>query len=134
MPVNILGFMGMPSGGEIILVLLVVLLLFGSKNLPKMARTLGKTLEEFRRASREVTDEIMHAEDELSRPTPDQRSPQAGNRASPPAKASLNGEEKRDGEKEQASADSSTASSDRKDPPGNDPLRDSGKHKDESPE
>lgn len=58
------GFLGTPSGGEILLVLLVVLLLFGSKNLPRMARTLGKTLEEFRRASREVTDEIMHAADE----------------------------------------------------------------------
>jgi TatA/E family protein of Tat protein translocase len=59
---------GVPGGGEILLVLLVILLLFGSKNLPKMARTLGKTLEEFRRAAREVSDEIMHAEDESDRP------------------------------------------------------------------
>ena len=59
---------GVPSGGEILLVLLVILLLFGSKNLPKMARTLGKTLEEFRRAAREVSDEIMHAEDESDQP------------------------------------------------------------------
>ena len=43
--------------------LLVLLLLFGSKNLPGMARTLGKTLESFRRAAREVSDEIMHAEE-----------------------------------------------------------------------
>ncbi len=60
------GFLGTPGGGEILLVLLIILLLFGSKNLPGMARTLGKTLEEFRRASREVTDEIMHAADEPS--------------------------------------------------------------------
>ena len=63
-----LAFFGAPSGGEILLVLLVVLLLFGSKNLPKMARTLGRTLEEFRRAAREVSDEIMHAEDEPKEP------------------------------------------------------------------
>lgn len=59
----------MPSGGELLLVLLVILLLFGSKNLPKMARTLGRTLEEFRRAAREVSDEIMQADDEV-RPKP----------------------------------------------------------------
>ena len=60
---------GTPSGGEIMLVLLVVLLLFGSKNLPKMARTLGRTLEEFRRAAREVTDEITRADAEPPPPS-----------------------------------------------------------------
>lgn len=58
-----LAIFGTPSGGEILLVMVVVLLLFGAKNLPKMARTLGKTLEEFRRAAREVSDEIVHADD-----------------------------------------------------------------------
>lgn len=55
-------FMGAPSGGEILLILFVILLLFGTKNLPKMARTLGRTLEEFRRAARDVSDEIMRAD------------------------------------------------------------------------
>ncbi len=54
--------MGAPSGGEILLILFVILLLFGTKNLPKMARTLGRTLEEFRRAARDVSDEIMRAD------------------------------------------------------------------------
>lgn len=44
--------------------LLVILLLFGAKNLPKMARTLGRTLEEFRRAARDVSDEIMQSTDD----------------------------------------------------------------------
>ncbi len=65
---TILAMFGVPSGGEILLVLLVVLLLFGSKNLPHMARTLGRMLEEFRRASREVTDEIMQAGDDSAKP------------------------------------------------------------------
>ena len=60
----------MPSGGELLLVLLVILLLFGAKNLPKMARTLGRTLEEFRRAARDVSDEIMQADDDTVRPKP----------------------------------------------------------------
>ena len=66
----ILAFFGTPGGGELLLVLLAVLLLFGAKNLPRMARTLGRTLEEFRRAAREVTDEIVHADedDDLKRP------------------------------------------------------------------
>lgn len=62
--VHPLAFFGTPSGGELLLVLLVVLLLFGAKNLPKMARTLGRTMEEFRRAAREVSDEIMQAEND----------------------------------------------------------------------
>lgn len=68
----IVALFGTPSGGELLLVLLVVLLLFGAKNLPRMARTLGRTLEEFRRAAREVTDEIVHADDDesLQRPRP----------------------------------------------------------------
>ena len=44
---------------EILLVLVVALMLFGAKRLPEIARTLGKTMEEFRRAARDVTDEIM---------------------------------------------------------------------------
>lgn len=54
--------MGAPSGGEFLLVLLAILLLFGSKNLPHMARTLGRTMETFRRAAREVTDEIVQSD------------------------------------------------------------------------
>jgi len=72
-----LGFIGgMPGGGEMLLVLVALLVVFGAKNLPQIARTIGKTLEEFRRATREVTDEIMRAdpsqpsEDKPSLPPP----------------------------------------------------------------
>ncbi len=58
-----LGFFGSSmSGGEIVLILIAALLLFGSKNLPTIARNLGKSMEAFRKASREVTDEIMRAD------------------------------------------------------------------------
>lgn len=49
---------------ELILILLVALLLFGAKNLPKIARNLGKSLEEFRRAAHEVKREILQADAE----------------------------------------------------------------------
>lgn len=50
------------SGGEILIVLVAVLILFGSKNVPHIARTIGKSMEEFRKATRGVTDEIMRAD------------------------------------------------------------------------
>ena len=46
------------GGGELGIVLLVVLLLFGPSQLPKMARAVGEALREFKRAQRELRDEI----------------------------------------------------------------------------
>lgn len=69
-----LGFFGgTMGGGEIFLILLVALLLFGSKNLPQIARNIGKTLEQIRRAANDVRDEVMKAEPELlNDPSPNQ--------------------------------------------------------------
>jgi sec-independent protein translocase protein TatA len=47
--------------GEIMLVLLVVLLIFGPGQIPKMARGLGEAMREFRKAQRELHNE-MNAE------------------------------------------------------------------------
>jgi sec-independent protein translocase protein TatA len=63
-------FGGTPSTPELMVVLLAALLLFGAKRLPEIARGLGKSMEEFRRAARDVTDEIMHAEAKPTRPAP----------------------------------------------------------------
>jgi sec-independent protein translocase protein TatA len=52
------------SGGELVLVLVVVLVLFGAKKIPEFAKGLGKGLTEFKKASREVTDEIERAAEE----------------------------------------------------------------------
>lgn len=65
-----LALFGSPGGGELLLILLALLLLFGAKNLPKMARTLGRTLEEFRRAAREVSNEFMRADEDIPAPRP----------------------------------------------------------------
>lgn len=42
------------SGGELLVVLLFVLLFFGSKGVPEVARTMGRALRQFRDASAEV--------------------------------------------------------------------------------
>ena len=49
---------GMPSGAEWIIVVLVVLLFFGAKRIPELARGLGKGIREFKDATKEVKKEI----------------------------------------------------------------------------
>lgn len=53
----LLEFLNM-GGGEILLILAVVLLLFGGKKLPELARGLGKGIRDFKDASEGVKREI----------------------------------------------------------------------------
>jgi sec-independent protein translocase protein TatA len=46
------------SGGELVLVMLLALLFFGSKAIPDIAKTLGKGLREFKKATNEIQREI----------------------------------------------------------------------------
>ena len=46
------------DGAEIILVLALIMILFGAKRLPDLARGLGMGIDEFRKATREVADEV----------------------------------------------------------------------------
>jgi len=46
------------SGGELVLVMLLALLFFGSKAIPDIARTLGKGMREFRKATNEIKREL----------------------------------------------------------------------------
>ena len=43
--------LGMP---ELIIILLVFMLLFGANRLPEIGKALGKTIQEFKKASKEV--------------------------------------------------------------------------------
>jgi sec-independent protein translocase protein TatA len=52
------------GGGEIILILALVLILFGAKKLPELAKGLGTGIKEFKKATRDVTEEIHSAMDE----------------------------------------------------------------------
>lgn len=61
-------FAGMLGGWEIILILAVVLILFGAKKLPELAKGLGTGIKEFKKATREVTDEIQNAADDVPAP------------------------------------------------------------------
>ncbi|HEV2104508.1 MAG TPA: twin-arginine translocase TatA/TatE family subunit [Candidatus Eisenbacteria bacterium] len=46
------------GGGEMVFLLLIVLLLFGPSQIPKMARSFGQAIREFKKAQREIHDEI----------------------------------------------------------------------------
>lgn len=50
-----IGSLGMP---ELLIILFVVLLLFGARRLPELARGLGKGIREFKDATKKVEDEF----------------------------------------------------------------------------
>jgi len=60
---NTLAVFGL-GGQEIMLILLAVLILFGAKKIPEFARGLGQGIKEFRKASREIQEEIERAAQE----------------------------------------------------------------------
>ena len=53
------------STGEILMILFIYLLLFGAKGVPSIARTLGKTMYQFRNAAKDVQDEILKSADDM---------------------------------------------------------------------
>jgi sec-independent protein translocase protein TatA len=83
---NILAF-GMPGGSEWIIILLVVLLLFGAKRLPELAKGLGKSIREFKKATSEVEDNIREAmrEEEIkkveAKPQPEVRAEESAQKS-----------------------------------------------------
>ena len=60
-----------PGPLEIIIILVVALLLFG-RRLPEIARSMGKSLTEFKRGMKETTDEIEKTVDEAEKEVSDQ--------------------------------------------------------------
>jgi TatA/E family protein of Tat protein translocase len=53
------------SGGELLVVLLFILLFFGSKGIPDIARTMGRTMRQLRDATNEVQREIQKGATEV---------------------------------------------------------------------
>lgn len=54
---TVFAFMNM-GGWEILLIMLVILIFFGAKKIPELARGLGKGIREFKDATTEIKDEI----------------------------------------------------------------------------
>ena len=64
MQTNILA-LGIPQGPEMIFIFILILLLFGAKKLPELAKGLGKSAGEFKKAKQEMDNEIKAAMDEV---------------------------------------------------------------------
>jgi sec-independent protein translocase protein TatA len=98
---------------EMILIFLVVLLIFGAKRIPEIARGIGKGIREFKDATNEISREL-DVEDQRRRVeqprSPEQGAPQARQEQAPPQPARAdNPAEERD--TQQSSAQQPNASS-----------------------
>ncbi len=69
------------GGMEVVLILAVILILFGAKKIPELAKGLGSGIKEFKKATKEVTDEINNPTDTATTVTPAQKLPPANTTA-----------------------------------------------------
>ena len=70
------------GGMEVVLILAVILILFGAKKIPELAKGLGSGIKEFKKATKEVTDEIHNSTDTTTTTvTPSQKLPPANTAA-----------------------------------------------------
>lgn len=83
------------GGGQILLILVLILIFFGARRIPELAKGLGQGIKEFKKATREVTDEIHR---EAENPAPAAPAPtenkQISNPPEKPATVSQSAEQK----------------------------------------
>lgn len=68
-PQNLLAAFGPLGTPELIIIAILVLVLFGAKKLPTFARSLGKSMGEFKKARDEFEHELTRAQEEVEKPT-----------------------------------------------------------------
>ncbi len=54
------------GGGEILVIILVALLIFGPKKLPELLQSFGKGMREFKKAVKDVETEITETKNDLT--------------------------------------------------------------------
>ena len=54
-----------PGVWEVLVILLVIIIFFGAKKIPELARGLGLGLREFKKAKQEIKDEVKNVTDEV---------------------------------------------------------------------
>jgi sec-independent protein translocase protein TatA len=65
------------AGPDLIVILLIILVLFGAKKLPELARGMGSAIKEFQKAKDEFSDELHTAGKDAAKGQPDVRTPEA---------------------------------------------------------
>ncbi|WP_425499917.1 Sec-independent protein translocase subunit TatA/TatB [Fontisphaera persica] len=82
---NSMTVLAMLGSAEIIGILIICLLLFGAKKIPELMKGLGTGIKEFKKASREVQEEINHAVESEPPPPPKKTAPQPSSNPPPTA-------------------------------------------------
>ena len=79
-------FIGDVGGSEILVILAAILMLFGGKKLPSIARSLGRTVETLRRSADDFRDQLLNADREPDPPRtlPPRIEPAHGQKSNPP--------------------------------------------------
>jgi sec-independent protein translocase protein TatA len=84
---NIFAFgFGNLGGPDLFIILLIVLVLFGAKKLPELARSLGQSMNEFRKAREEFNKELHQAGQGMKSSVQNTQPLQSGQQA-PPAQS-----------------------------------------------
>ena len=55
--------MGMPGGTELLIVLAIVVLLFGAKKIPELAKGFGKGIKNFKEEMKDVENEVASTDE-----------------------------------------------------------------------
>lgn len=58
-------FLGDVAGSEVLLILVFILIFFGSKSIPGIARTFGRTMRQIKDASQDLQDEIRKSTSDM---------------------------------------------------------------------
>ena len=63
---NIVGLLGLPGGGEWIIIALVILILFGGRKIPELMRGVGSGIKEFKKATKD--DQLEGEDNKINEP------------------------------------------------------------------
>lgn len=83
----ILAFLNQLRPMELLIIAFIVLLLFGAKRLPELFRSMGRSIGEFKKATREIEDEVRSAMDSDSEPTAPTKNPEPTSAPKPDSEA-----------------------------------------------
>lgn len=82
--------LNMPGGPEILILFFLILILFGAKKLPELARGMGQAVNEFRKAKDDFNRELETANPNNVQPQPNPAAQPHSSVQTPPAPAPAN--------------------------------------------